>query len=40
MCRALARLRIGDDDVQALLGRSPADDEADDAAADDEDVGL
>jgi hypothetical protein len=37
--RALARIGIGDDDLQALLGRPPADGKADDAAADDEDVG-
>jgi hypothetical protein len=37
---AQARLRIGDDDLQALLGRPPADGKTDDAAADDDDVGL
>jgi hypothetical protein len=37
---AAARVRVSDDDGEALLGRAPGDAQADDAAADDDDIGL
>jgi hypothetical protein len=37
---ALTGARVGYDDPQALLGGTPGDAEADDPAADDDDVGI